>query len=182
MGLPSPSEEDTFDYGLYLLDIILQESGHFLDEFDGMPLPQQDWSVQVDNPFIREQLDYNREAEQHRANTNYALMETNPEQQQAFVKILESVEKQSGKLFFLSGPGGTGKTFVYKTICNAVRARGWIVLCVASTGIAALLLAGGRTAHSMFKIPIDGLTAESFCNIPKQSQRADLIRCTRLII
>jgi hypothetical protein len=34
----------------------------------------------------------------------------------------------------------------------------------------------------MFKIPIDGLNEDSICNIPKQSQLADLIRRTRLII
>jgi hypothetical protein len=40
---------------------------------------------------------------------------------------------------------------------------------------------GGRTSHSTFKIPVDGLNAESFCNIPKNSQRADLMRKTGLI-
>ncbi|KAJ3872666.1 DNA helicase Pif1 like protein, partial [Lentinula edodes] len=92
----------------------------------------------------------------------------NSEQQMAFDNIMESVEKGNGSLFFLSGPSGTGKTFAYQALCHAIRAHGWITLCVASTGIAALLLPGGRTAHSMFKIPIDGLTEESLCNIPKQ--------------
>jgi hypothetical protein len=37
-------------------------------------------------------------------------------------------------------------------------------LQVASSGIASLLLLGGKTAHSRFKIPID-LHDESTCNI-----------------
>ena len=56
------------------------------------------------------------------------------------------------------------------------------MLCVTSSGIAALLLPGGRTAHSMFRIPIDTLDAESLCNISKQDQRAELLRVVDLII
>jgi hypothetical protein len=71
---------------------------------------------------------------------------------------------------------------VYNTICNKLRGDGLIVLVVASGGIAALLIAGGRTAHSMFKIPIENLTEESLCNFPKNSKRADLLRRASLII
>ena len=56
--------------------------------------------------------------------------------------------------FFLQGPAGTGKTFLYNCLCSHFRAQGKIVLCMASSGIAAQLLPGGRTAHSRFKIPL----------------------------
>lgn len=56
------------------------------------------------------------------------------------------------------------------------------MLCVASSGIAALLLKGGCTAHSVFKIPIEGLTDESTCSIPKESLRAEMLRLTKLAI
>jgi hypothetical protein len=62
-----------------------------------------------------------------------------------------------------------------------LRAQGKIVLCVASSGIAALLLIGGRTAHSVFKIPIP-VHDQSLCNFTKNSLIADLIRATDLII
>ena len=58
------------------------------------------------------------------------------------------------RLFFLREPGGTGKTFVYNIALAAVRSRGLIALAAASCGLAALLLQGGRTAHSRFAIPI----------------------------
>ncbi len=51
-------------------------------------------------------------------------------------------------LFFVDGPGGTGKTFLYNLILGRVRCERRIALVVASSGIAALLLDGGRTAHS----------------------------------
>ena len=71
---------------------------------------------------------------------------------------------------------------MYNTVCHHAHARSWVVLGVASSGISALLIIGGRTAHSMFKIPVQGLDEDSFCAIPKESQRAELIRHTRLII
>jgi hypothetical protein len=52
---------------------------------------------------------------------------------------------------------------------------------VASSGIASLLLCGGRTAHSMFKIPLS-LNPDSTCPIRKEGRLVALIRNTRLII
>jgi CO dehydrogenase nickel-insertion accessory protein CooC1 len=49
--------------------------------------------------------------------------------------------------FFVDGLGGTGKTFLYSCLLSTVRAQGRVVIAVASSGIAALLLDGGRTAH-----------------------------------
>ncbi|KAG5577885.1 hypothetical protein H5410_058019 [Solanum commersonii] len=52
--------------------------------------------------------------------------------------------------------------------------KGFIALATASSGVAASLLPGGRTAHSRFKIPVD--VNENFtCNISKQSSLASLI-------
>ena len=59
--------------------------------------------------------------------------------------------------------------------------RGKIALAVASSGIASLLLQGGRTAHSQFKIPLEP-DATSTCNISRDSQLAKLIKATKLII
>ncbi|OSC97184.1 hypothetical protein PYCCODRAFT_1377786, partial [Trametes coccinea BRFM310] len=91
----------------------------------------------------------------------------NGDQLSAYEKIVASVRQQESKLYFVHGPGGTGKTFLYSTLCHKLRGEGHIVLCVAASGIAALLLDGGRTAHSMFKIPVEGLNPDSTCAIPK---------------
>ncbi|XP_028079903.1 uncharacterized protein LOC114281590 [Camellia sinensis] len=58
---------------------------------------------------------------------------------------------------------------------------GYIVVTVASSRIASLLLAGGRTAHSTFSIPLDVLE-NSVCAFSKQSLQAELFRETKLII
>ena len=56
------------------------------------------------------------------------------------------------------------KTFVYETLIHTIRGMGHQATPVASTGIAANVLPGGRTAHSIFKIPLI-LNATSTCNI-----------------
>ena len=56
-----------------------------------------------------------------------------------------------------------------------------IVLTVASSGVASLLLPNGRTAHSRFRIPID-VDELSMCDIKRGTKLADLIAITDLII
>jgi len=56
-----------------------------------------------------------------------------------------------------------------------------IVLTVATSGVAALLLPGGRTAHSRFKILVPTLEY-SICNIEQGTELAELLRQTKLNI
>jgi len=107
----------------------------------------------------------------------------NLHQKHAVDSILDAVHGTSiQRCFFLDGPGGTGKTFVYNTLCGLLAADNLSVIAVAWTGIAAnLLLIGGRTVHSQFKLPLN-LTAYKTCNIKTKSQEADTIRRARLII
>jgi hypothetical protein len=105
----------------------------------------------------------------------------NDDQRNTYETILNAVINKKGKLFFVYGSGGTGKTFVWTTLPSRLRGQGKIVLAVASSGIASLLLLGSRTAHSRFKIPID-LHDESTCNITQQMKVAELVRKADLII
>lgn len=74
--------------------------------------------------------------------------------------MIDAVRQQRGGIFFLDAPGGTAKTFVTKQILAEIRRNGNIALAVASSGIAATLLPGGRTVHSMFRLPLDLAKAE----------------------
>jgi ATP-dependent DNA helicase PIF1 len=81
----------------------------------------------------------------------------------------------------VDGPGGTGKTFLYKALLAKVRSRGLIVIATATSGIAASILPGGRTAHSRFKISIK-IGDNSMCNFTKQSGTEELLCRAALII
>ncbi|XP_012831090.1 PREDICTED: uncharacterized protein LOC105952121 [Erythranthe guttata] len=62
-----------------------------------------------------------------------------------------------------------------------VRSKGEIVINVASSGIASLLLPGGRTTHSRFGLPIN-VHESSTCSISQQSPQAELFIRAKLII
>ena len=98
-----------------------------------------------------------------------------------FETVVANVAIKKGGLFFVYGHGGTGKTFLWKTIINKLISEEKIVLAVASSGTASLLIEGGRSAHSRFKIPID-IDENCTCNIQQQSFLAELIVQTDLII
>ena len=51
----------------------------------------------------------------------------------------------SDKLYFIDGPGGSGKTFLYETS----------IYYFIATGIASILLPKGMTRHRTFRLPLD---------------------------
>ena len=88
-----------------------------------------------------------------------------------FDAITFSVIQQEGGVYMIDAPAETGKTFTETTIAASLRARGTLVICTASTGIAALILPGGLTAHSTFKLPFGpDAVSGSTCNIKAVSK------------
>ena len=140
------------------------------------------------NRLIREELSLASDPEV--ASTQWDKF--NADQSAAASTIVEAVETntftehtlidedEEPHLFFLDGPGGTGKTFVQNTVMAKLRSEGKIVLAVASSGIAATLLDGGQTAHARFKIPLDSEDS-SMCDIKKGTDRCELIRKASMI-
>ncbi|KAI5390621.1 hypothetical protein KIW84_075788 [Lathyrus oleraceus] len=110
-----------------------------------------------------------------------SIAKLNNDQMIAFNNIMNVIVQKHSGVFFVDGPGGTGKTFLYRTLMARLRSRGEIVLATASSGIAATLLPDGRIAHSRFKIPID-IQPSSICGIQKQKDLKNLIRVAATII
>ena len=65
-----------------------------------------------------------------------------------------------------------GKTFLYRKVLHYARMNNRIALAVCMSGIAALLLPGGRTAHSRFRLPVPVPLEGCACNIKLQSWAA----------
>ncbi|XP_020186773.3 uncharacterized protein [Aegilops tauschii subsp. strangulata] len=105
----------------------------------------------------------------------------NLEQRAAYDEILAAIECDDGGVFFVDGPGGTGKTFLYRAMLAKVRSKGKIGIATATSGVAASIMPGGRTAHSRFKIPLSCDDGAS-CSFTKQSGTAKLLRMASLII
>jgi hypothetical protein len=105
----------------------------------------------------------------------------NTEQLEGFREIYDHLVSTKGTVFFVDGPGGTGKTFLYRALLARVRSMDKIAIATATSSIAASIMPGGRTSHSRFKIPIK-LDDNSVCNFTKQSGTAALLREASLII
>ncbi|XP_014784030.1 uncharacterized protein LOC106879105 [Octopus bimaculoides] len=146
----------------------------------GLPATLRDESNFMSTKLIRE-MSYN-------ADTLAQFIDENepkllPKQQQIINTVLGNVQNQKGGIFFLDAPGGTGKTFLIKLLLSKVRLNKVIALAVASSGIAATLLAGGRTAHSAFKLPLDLAKSESpSCNITRTSEKGMLLQKCQFIV
>ncbi|KAL5569790.1 hypothetical protein UlMin_026365 [Ulmus minor] len=67
----------------------------------------------------------------------------------------------------------------YKSI-SFIRSKKLIALATASSGVAAAIMPGGRTAHSRFKLPLD-IEEKATCSVSKQSGLAKLLQTIKLI-
>ena len=96
---------------------------------------------------------------------------------------MHCVDNNVGEIFFLDAPGGTGKTFAIKVILASIQSKNDIALAIVSSGIAARLLPGGRTAHSALKLPLNLHSAETPTrNISKSSGMGKVLQQCKLII
>jgi len=75
-------------------------------------------------------------------------------------------------VYNLDGPDGSGKTFAYNYSVAELHSREYKVAIAACTGIAATLLIGGCTVHSLFKLLLDN----SSCDISPTSNYAAMLR------
>ena len=105
-----------------------------------------------------------KENQQHLLQHLNTAFPNNDEHQSAFDSIMSSIsmfqqsnrnDMESHIFHFIGGPGGTGKTELFKKLHAACRARGLLIsICAAST-LAALLFNGATTAHSLFGYPVE---------------------------
>ena len=146
-----------------------------------MPLPSTTRSPYEEALIIQTELDYNVGEQLEIVGRDVPSL--NSDQRNVFGAVMAVINDPEpySKVFFVDGPGGTGKTFLYNTLLAQVRSLGEIALVVASSGIAALLLQGGRTVHSRLKITFN--TNElSVCDISKQSALARLLKRAKLLV
>ncbi|XP_065315370.1 uncharacterized protein LOC135924246 [Gordionus sp. m RMFG-2023] len=111
------------------------------------------------------------------------LSSLNSLQKYTFDLIIHAIEDISctTRYFYLDGPGGSGKTYLYNTLIYYLRGQNKIVLPFATTGISSILLNGGKTIHSGFKLPIPILNT-SVSHMRPLSTQAKEIKLAHLII
>ncbi|XP_071713564.1 uncharacterized protein [Rutidosis leptorrhynchoides] len=165
-------------YVLYELEILLIPFSKSVTDFGLPPIPRE-LLADLQNRLIMEEKNY--DCNVLIADLKNMLPKMNVKQREIYDLVLHASDNNLQELLFIYGHGGTGKTFLWKSIITSIRSQGQIVLAVASSGIASLLLPSGQTAHSRFKIPIV-LTDESMCNIKKKTHLSSLLLQTSLIV
>ncbi|PRQ28775.1 putative DNA helicase Pif1, helitron helicase-like domain-containing protein [Rosa chinensis] len=172
------SESELKNKLLYELEQMFNKSSSSLKDYR-LPMPNVDKILNLNNRLLKEELDYDciRLKHEH-ANL---VSQLNAGQKIVYDEVIKAIKEKTCNTFFVHGHGGTGKTFLWHTIICKLRSEGKIVLAVASSGIASLLLPKGRTAHSRFKIPLT-INNSSICLIKKGTHLAELVSKTELII
>ncbi|XP_048612002.1 uncharacterized protein LOC125586207 [Brassica napus] len=172
------SDNDKKKYALLEIEKLLRRNGTSLPRLTKNPkLPKT--STQDFNVLIVDERSYDRKTLLETLDRDVPKM--TDEQKEIYDQILVAVNQGNGGMFFVYGFGGTGKTFLWKLLSAAIRCQGDIVLNVASSGIASLLLPGGRTAHSRFGIPLNPDEFSS-CTMQPGTDQADLVKESSLII
>ncbi|WOG91187.1 hypothetical protein DCAR_0310435 [Daucus carota subsp. sativus] len=118
------TEEQVEAYTLVELETLMQKSGKSLRDIDGMPQPNTSLLSDSSNRLVNEELDYDTAKLKVQHENLYAALNTC--QKVAYEAILKSVENDEGRLFFISGHGGTGKTYLWNTIISNLRSRSQI--------------------------------------------------------
>ncbi|XP_020150591.1 uncharacterized protein [Aegilops tauschii subsp. strangulata] len=144
-----------------------------------LPLKSAYSDASVQNDMLSDALDVDVVSLLKKAEAMYCRL--NRDQLHAYSAIIDRIQSGKPDFFFVSGYGGTGKTFLWNALDAYLRGSKRVVLSVASSGVAALLLPAGRTAHSRFKIPID-LPDYGTCEIKRSTMLSTLIELADLII
>ncbi|XP_057450048.1 uncharacterized protein LOC130741224 isoform X4 [Lotus japonicus] len=166
---------------LCLMEIekLLMINGRSLKDFDNMPCVDSNILIQYGNILLFNELNFDT-VEMSKLHVE-CLNKLNGGQAKIYEEIISAVNSDGGEFLFVYGYGGTGKTFLWTTLTYKLRSEKKIILNVASSGIASLLLHGGRTAHSLFCIPLNA-DEDSCCGIVQGSPKAELLKLSSLII
>ena len=150
-------ETTVINLAIFHIDGELRTNGNSCNE-KGLPTPVSlllRLTQHIDDPAV-----FAEEGEQ-------IMQMLNAEQRTAADTVLAAIATNdctSSHCFFIDGPGGTGKTFLYTVIVHVLRGLHKKVLTVAYTGIAAILLPDGKTCHTAFCLPLN-IQGDSTCHL-----------------
>nr|CAD2205946.1 unnamed protein product [Meloidogyne enterolobii] len=148
------------DRALAIIERYLLSNGRTMDEFE-LPLPNNPLINDPDRALDVFFFPNNINSDELDETVDTSALERanlNTEQNNFFNMIRDAVFDPNcvNKYFYLSGDGGTGKTFLLNYVLYQLRSLNLKVLPTASTGIASTkFYAGGMTFHSAFRFARD---------------------------
>ena len=171
------------DEALHVIDMLLHVHGTTTTGFD-LPEPQQFDREAFTNRALRHALAFDRDEADAEASRRLDML--NSEQRAVFDAVQEALdaapEEGRARAFYVDGPGGSGKTSLYEALIHQVHSRSGIALACAMSGIAATLLPGGTTAHSLFGLPLEMPERDATSSIRAQEARGVALRRAQITI
>lgn len=184
IDLSLPEQNVYVDYSLFLVRTILEDLNYIFKRYDfenKKPILQNIQGQTVGNNYlIYCVLDYDQEEIAYVEVENYVRI--NAKQLSVYGAITACINSSILKnFFFLYSPTSTRKTFLYTILATRYRTKGKIVLYVASSRIASLLLLDSVTSYIQFRIPIS-ITEGRLYFITNRVVEYKLLQETSLII
>ena len=169
-----------FNQALIFIEDKVPEVGGKDSKDLGLPIPRRHLNDSLSREILRETSYDVNELDKY-VSTNELLSTRN--QRSAYNAILDLVRKKTGGIFFLDTPRGTRKTFVINLLPGKIRQKKKIALAMVSFRIAAILLQGSRTAHSILNLPLNLKYSENhLCIIGKGVGQVKILQECELIV
>ncbi|XP_019152280.1 PREDICTED: uncharacterized protein LOC109149095, partial [Ipomoea nil] len=131
------NDEQKKNGALMEVEKLLNAWNKSLSDYPPMPMPVESHEYYFGNRLLYEELAYDKEALKLEHESLFSKL--TDEQLLIYNKVIVDVESNKGGLFFVYGYGGTGKTFLWRTLSAALRSKGQVVLNVASSEFRAIL-------------------------------------------
>ncbi|GJY46595.1 ATP-dependent DNA helicase PIF1-like protein [Tanacetum coccineum] len=141
------SDDEKKNIFLFYIEDLMRSRGSSFRYWPEMPYPDTRYLTEFGNRLIYDATDYNPVELQSEHERLYVSLTA--EQKGVYDTIMHSVDTGTGDVYFLYGYGGTGKTFLWKTLAAGIRRRGDIVLNVASSAPMANKLCFEALDHSL---------------------------------
>lgn len=115
------TNEELQNMTLLEIERLLESNIKSLSDYPTMPNPDISLQSESHNKLIYDELNYDRAtlAIEH----NHLLSQMTSEQRRIYDRIMGSVDNNRGGMFFMHGYGGTGKTFIWRTVAAAIRSK-----------------------------------------------------------
>ena len=108
------------------------------------------------------------------------LLDCDPKQARAAMKVLASVASDQQCFIFINGRAGTGKTTLANYVSHFCATESLVCLNCATSGQAALHLLDGGTAHALFGIPVND-EEDLTCTVSPTCAKADVLLRAKVI-
>ncbi|KAK4384318.1 hypothetical protein Sango_3073000 [Sesamum angolense] len=124
---------------LQSLNLFLESMGKSISLYDLPTRPTNMDNVDCEFPReIQDEMSIQIPPEDYEAE-----LKLNLEQHKAFSMIIDVIQKGKSGIFFIDGPGGTGKTFLYRALLAHLRSKKLMAIATATSGVAAAIMPGG---------------------------------------